>query len=241
MEPLRRPVAQPLHRQIRDLILERIQSGDWPPGTYLPSESRLAEDYAVALGTIRKALLDLAQEGIVLRRQGKGTVVASHDGDETLFRFLNLRRADGSRVRPESRVLSVARGRATPEETATLRLGAEAQVIRIARVREVDGRAVIHERVTIDADRFAGLEARAEVLPNTLYQLYQRGYGQTVHQAEEALTALPADPDVAEALGIAPGTPCLHIRRIASDYQGQPLELRVSVIVTDGLYYTCTL
>ncbi|MFN3824457.1 MAG: GntR family transcriptional regulator [Pseudorhodobacter sp.] len=241
MEPMRRPVSQPLHRQIRDLLLGRIQSGDWPPGTYLPSESRLAEDYAVALGTIRKALLDLAQEGIVLRRQGKGTVVASHDGDETLFRFLNLRRADGSRVRPESRVLSVSRGTATEAEFTVLRLNPDAQVIRIARVREVDGRAVIHERVSIGADRFAGLEARADVLPNTLYQLYQRGYGQTVHQAEEALTALPADAEVAAALGITPGAPCLNIRRIASDYQGQPLELRVSVIVTDALYYACTL
>lgn len=241
MEPMRRPLAQPLHRQVRDMILDRIQSGDWPPGTYLPSEAKLAEDYAVAVGTLRKALLDLAQEGVVLRRQGKGTVVATHDGDETLFRFLNLFRADGSRVRPESRVLSVGRLEADDDSAAALRLAPRAPVFRISRIREVDGRPMIFEVITLCATRFAGIDARADVLPNTLYQLYQRGYGQTVHQAQEDLTAIGASAEIAAALSIPPGAPCLCIRRIAQDYHGNPLELRVSVLVTDRISYRCAL
>src|SRR6056297_1884889 len=111
-----RPVAQPLHRQLRDLMLARIESGEWSPGTFLPSETRLAEEYGVAVGTLRKALLDMAAEGLVLRRQGKGTVVSSHDSDAVLFRFFNLRRADGTTFHPESRVLNRARRAATHAE-----------------------------------------------------------------------------------------------------------------------------
>jgi GntR family transcriptional regulator len=63
MSEVSRPIALPLHRQLRDLMIARIDSGEWSPGTYLPSETRLAEEYGVSVGTLRKALLDLAQEG----------------------------------------------------------------------------------------------------------------------------------------------------------------------------------
>ena len=241
MTPQRRPVAQPLHRQIHGLILERIDAGEWPPGTYLPSETRLAGEYGVSVGTLRKALQDLAQEGVVQRRQGRGTVVATHDGDEVLFRFLNLRRADGSRVRPESRVLDRGRRPASAAERAELDLGDGAEVIHVERLREIDGRAVIHETIALPAARFAALADTPATLPNTLYQLYQRDFAATIHQAEERLTAIAAPAREAALLELAPGTPMLRILRIAADYQGHPLERRLSCFATEGLYYPARL
>ena len=239
--PGRRPVAQPLHRQLRGLILERIEAGDWAPGTYLPAETRLAEDYGVSVGTLRKALQDLAIEGILIRRQGRGTVVASHEGDEALFRFLNLRRADGSRVRPESRVLARARRPATAAEAADLGLAAGDPVVSIRRIREVGGTPAIFEEIAVSAARFPGLEDRPEPLPNTLYHLYQRSHAATVHQAEEALAAVAAGAEAAAALGLPPGAPVLQVLRVAADYQGTPLERRLSLIRTDDLRYICRL
>jgi GntR family transcriptional regulator len=233
----RRPVPQPLHRQLRDLMMARIESGEWSPGTYLPPETRLAWDYGVAVGTLRKALLDLVAEGVLQRRQGKGTVVASHDSDAALFRFFNLRRADGSMVRPESRVLSRLRRPVEPEEAQALGLASDAEAVEITRIRDGDGRPIVYERITLDAARFGGLETAPDPLPNTLYQLYQTRFGATVHRAEEALTADAATGRCAAALGLAPGAPVLRIRRLALDYGRAPLELRLSWVHTAALHY----
>lgn len=237
MTEVSRPIALPLHRQLRDLMIARINAGEWSPGTYLPSETRLAEDYGVSVGTLRKALLDLAQEGIVARRQGKGTVVTSHDSDAVLFRFFNLRRPDGSTLRPESRVLNrLCRPATAPERTA-LGLAPGARVIAIERVREADGVPIMHEVIALDAERFAGLEREPELLPNTLYQLYQKHFGATVHLARERITAETAPPASAAELGLAPSHPVLKIARVAVDFSGKPLEYRVSWVSTEGLHY----
>ncbi len=232
-----RPLSQPLHRQLRDLMMARVEAGEWSPGTYLPSESRLAEEYGVAVGTLRKALLDMAAEGVVVRRQGKGTVVASHDSDAVLFRFFNLRRADGSTLRPESRVLSRIRRAAHADEAQALALDAQADVICITRVREGDGTPIIYEHIVLSAARFGALEHSPDLLPNTLYQLYQTEYGATVHRAREQVTAARAQGVCAQELALPDGAPLLHIRRIALDYSEAPLELRLSWVNTDALHY----
>lgn len=232
-----RPVSQPLHRQLRDLMLARIETGEWSPGTFLPSETRLAEEYGVAVGTLRKALLDLAAEGVVFRRQGKGTVVASHDSDAVLFRFFNLRRADGTVFQPESRVLSRTRRRATKAEVNALGLDAGAEVICITRVRDGDGQPVIYEHIILDAARFGRLEHAPDPLPNTLYQLYQRDFGATVHRALEKLTTATASPACARELGLPAGAALLRVDRLAVDYSTAPIELRQSFINTARVHY----
>lgn len=240
-DPAPRPTAQPLHRQLRDLMMARIDAGEWSPGTYLPPETRLADDYGVAVGTLRKALLDMAAEGLVVRRQGKGTVVASHDSDAVLFRFFSLRRADGSTLRPESRVLSRVRRAATAPEAQALGLGTGAAVICIARVREGDGTPVIYEHILLDAARFGALEHAPALLPNTLYQLYQTDFAATVHRAREQITAASATGACATELGVPPGAPLLRIHRVALDYSGAPIELRLSWVSTARLHYSAEL
>lgn len=236
-----RPIALPLHRQLRDLMVARIDSGEWSPGTYLPSETRLADEYGVAVGTLRKALLDLAAEGVVQRRQGKGTVVASHDSDQVLFRFFNMRRADGSMLRPESRVLERFRRPAEADEAAALGLVAGDAALCITRVRDGDGMPFVFEHIVLDAARFGALEAAPDPLPNTLYQLYQSQFGATVHRASEAVTAAAASGACAGELGVRAGAPLLLIRRIAYDFNGSPIELRTSWVNTEALHYRAEL
>jgi GntR family transcriptional regulator len=235
-----RPIAQPLHRQLRDLMMARIERGEWSPGTYLPPETRLAEEYGVAVGTLRKALLDLAAEGIVARRQGKGTVVTSHDSDAVLFRFFNLRRRDGTTLHPESRVLSRVQRAATEAEAQALSLGQGAQVICITRVRDGDGTPILYEHIVLAAARFGRLLTAPEILPNTLYQLYQTEFAATVHRAREQLTIDKAEPTCAVHLDVAPNSSLLHIRRIALDYNDAPIELRLSWVNTSLVVYEAT-
>ncbi|MCI0511192.1 MULTISPECIES: GntR family transcriptional regulator [Chromohalobacter] len=235
------PTFQPLYKQIKDLLLERIASGEWPPGTFIPSEAALAASYNVSVGTLRKALDELVSDSVVVRRQGKGTAVATHDADRALFRFFNVVRRDGERSLPVSRVLSRQRRRATTVERDALELSDRADVIHIRRVRELAGSPTLLEDIVLDAATFADLASQPEILPNTLYQLYQHQYGATVAHADERLVAVKAGEQDAAHLGVELGEPLIEIRRVARDYQDTPIELRVSRLTTREYCYTSRL
>lgn len=227
----------PLYQQIKAALLGRVVSGEWAPGTFIPSESALAKEYAVSVGTLRKALDTLASDQVVIRHHGKGTVVATHDTDRSLFQFFHLVRLDGKRSLPASRVLLRKQRAATSEEVKILALEAGEKVIHIKRVRDLDGHPTLLEDVVVSARFFSGLEIAPLPLPNTLYQLYERQFGCSVANAEERLSAVAANEKDEIHLEVKKGTPLLEIRRIAKDLQGKPVEWRVSRCETSQYCY----
>ena len=88
--PAGSPTFSPLYRQIKSLMLQALDSGEWRPGEAIPSETELAVRFSVSQGTVRKAIDEMAAENLLLRRQGKGTFVASHNDPRAFFRFLRL-------------------------------------------------------------------------------------------------------------------------------------------------------
>lgn len=223
-----KPSYRPLYQQIKEALLARIVSGEWPPGTFIPSESALSQEYGVSVGTLRKAVDALASDHVVIRHQGKGTVVATHDSDRSLFQFFHLMRLDGTRSLPVSRVLQRERRLATMDEAEVLGLAEGSVVVHIRRVRELDEMPALLEDLVVDAARFPALEVEPQTLPNTLYQLYQQRFGQSVARAEERLFAVAAGVQEQKHLGVLLGSPLLEIRRIARGLQGEALEYRVS-------------
>lgn len=231
------PTYRPLYQQIKEALLARVVAGEWSPGTFIPSESALAEQYGVSVGTLRKALDALANDKVVIRYQGKGTAVATHDSDRSLFQFFRLIGLDGSRCLPISRVLTRERRVATREEADVLGLVAGEEVVHIRRIRELDDRPALLEDLVVSATRFAGLEQEPVPLPNTLYHLYQQRFGHSVAHAEERIFAIAADAQDQAHLGVEIGSPLLEIRRIAKDLQDTPLEYRVSRCETEHHCY----
>ena len=148
------PSYRPLYQQIKEALLARIVSGDWPPGTFIPSESALSKEYGVSVGTLRKALDVLANELVVIRHQGKGTVVATHDSDRSLFQFFHLVGNDGKHSLPASRVLVRERRRARVEEAKILMLKPREQIVYIQRVRDLDDKPALLESVLVSEERF---------------------------------------------------------------------------------------
>lgn len=227
----------PLWRRAREAILDRIVAGDYGAGAMLPSETELGAELGVSQGTARKALAELERSGVVERRQGRGTFVAVTTPERALFHFFRLRRPDGTRVTPELKRESLRRRRASPRERAVFGEGA---VFEIARLRCVEGRPLVREKLTLPVALFPGLTERAP-LPNTLYAFYQRVYGIAVTQAEEALSAAAAEgPDI-DALGVTEGAPLLQVERRALDISDRVVELRLSRYRTDGLRYAVKL
>src|SRR5437868_8965704 len=109
------PSFSPLYQQIKSLILQSLHAGEWRPGEPIPSEIDLAARYKVSQGTVRKAIDELAAENLVVRRQGKGTFVATHNEDRAQFRFLRLLADDGAEHPHVSRLLECRRLRAPAE------------------------------------------------------------------------------------------------------------------------------
>lgn len=228
--------AGPLYAQVIELLTARLASGAWQPGEMIPGESRLASELRVSQGTVRKALDELVARNLLVRQQGVGTFVAVHDTHRALFHFFNLVAADGEKVLPDSEVIRTTTPRATREESRRLRIAAQARVVRIERLRRLSGQPTIVETVSLDAQRFPGL-ARLKTIPNTLYELYQRDYGVTIHRAEEQLTAEAAGARDAELLGCSDGHPLLKIVRVAWGLDAVPIELRVSRCLTTRHHY----
>lgn len=230
------PRAQPLYAQVKALMMRRLIAGQWRPGEMLPSEFQLADNFGVSQGTVRKALDELAAENVVVRRQGRGTFVAEHDDHRALFHFFHLVGPDGKRRLPKSHLISVRKGLAGRMEAGRLGIGRGTPVIRIRRVRSLDGRPAIAETIAVPQKLFPDLADIREV-PNTLYDLYERRYGITIARAVERLAAVAADEPDAKLLEVAPGAPLLEIDRTALALDGKPVEWRVSRCVTATHHY----
>jgi len=230
------PRAQPLYAQVKALIMQRLIANRWRPGEMLPSEFQLADEFGVSQGTVRKALDALAAENVVVRRQGRGTFVAEHDDHRALFHFFHLVGPDGERRLPVSRLISVRKGLAGRREAERLDIGRGETVVRIRRIRLLEGRPAISETIALPHALFADL-ADIRDLPNTLYDLYERRYGVTIAHAVERLAAVAADEREAKFLDISPGTPLLEIDRTAHALDGSPVEWRVSRCLTSTHQY----
>lgn len=236
------PGFRPLYAQIKELFMQRLASGGWRPGELLPSEFKLAREYRVSQGTVRKALEEMAAQNLLVRQQGKGTFVATHTADRALFHFFHLVGDNGVREYPDGVLLSCREAAANGRERKLLSLPPRATVIRITRIRSLGGRPGIVERIAVPAALFPGLahHGRGE-LPNTLYQYYEQNYGITITQAVERIRAVAAGSSEARHLGLKPGTPLLEIDRIAMNLDKRPIEWRVSRCDTRRHHYLATL
>ncbi len=243
-----RPIApeaagMPLYRVVKRALLRAIEGGELPPGEALPAEPALAGAFGIAVGTLRHAVDELVAEHILVRRQGRGTFVATHDADRFLFQFFHVERSDGRREVPQVELLDFARERLEDESAAAaLGLHAGDPAIRFENRLRLQGRPVVHDRITLPALLFKGLtEKRLRERPGTIYQLWQTDFGITVVRALERARAVAADRNVARVLGIAPATPVLQVRRSALTFGDKPVEYRVSTIHTAVHEYVQTL
>jgi GntR family transcriptional regulator len=228
--------GRPLYAQVRERLVERIRSGEWRPGQIIPNEFEIAAEFGVSQGTARKAISELAAEGLVLRRQGRGTFVVEHTPAHVLFRFFNLFDDAGVAVIPDSRDARSSLVQADSDERRALGLDQTAQVIRITRTRTRNGTPFIRETITLPEALFPGLVDRPEVA-NTLYDLFQKEYGILVMRTDDRLSAIAADAEMATALAIPPGTPLLRIARTAFALDDTPVEWRVSLCHLDRAHY----
>ena len=228
----------PLYKEVKRLLTQSLAAGEWQAGVALPSETRLGERYRVSIGTVRKAIDELVAERILVRHQGRGTYVASHNARRMLFHFFHIVPAGGGKEQPETELLSFERAKADADSAARLNIAPGAPVFRIRNLLRLAGKPVVLDEITLPAERFPRLSEKVfRERDSTIYQLYQERYGINVVRSAERLGAALADRSSAKLLGIAAGAPLLRIRRTALTYHNAPVELRTSLVNTAAHEY----
>lgn len=227
------PTFSPLYRQIKALILQALDAGEWRPGEAIPSETELAGRFNVSQGTVRKAIDEMAAENLLVRRQGKGTFVATHSDPRAFFRFLRLVPINGGIEQSNSVPLECWRAKAGPEAARVLDLKLGDSIIVVRRVLEFADKPTVVDEIYLPGEVFSGLSL--EVLKDhqgSLYSLFESRFGVRMIRAVERIRAVAADRSSADLLRVKEGSPLLSVERISYTYGDRPVEWR------RGLYST---
>jgi len=235
------PAFSPLYQQIKALLLQSLQAGEWKPGEAIPSEMELAARYRVSQGTVRKAIDELAADNLLVRRQGKGTFVATHAEQHVQYRFLKLVPDSGdldTEGPAERHILECRRTRATAEIARSLRLRSGDAAVQVRRVLSFGGVPTILEDLWLPGVPFKGLTAEQMAdYPGPTYAMFEVEFGVRMVRAEEKIRAVAADAQQAKLLAVAPGTPLLSVERVAYTYNDLPMELRRGLYRTGDRHY----
>ena len=228
----------PLYKEVKIRITRSLVAGEWRPGEAIPSESRLAELFNVSIGTVRKAIDELVAERILLRQQGRGTFVATHTEDRTLFYFFHIVGKDGSRELPVTEMLSFRKGKAGAADEASLKIARGARIFHIQNMLKLAGKPVIIDEMSVSGALFPDLDENIfGKRDGTIYGLYQARYGTNVIRISERLSAATPAPPIAALLHMRATAPALVIRRVAYTYNDIPVEYRVSWVNTENHEY----
>ena len=232
------PAFTPLYQQIKGLLTRSLQSGEWKPGEAIPSEMDLAGRFKVSQGTVRKAIDELATENLLVRRQGKGTFVATHAEAQTQYRFLRLTPDDGRSARLQRRLLGCSRLRAPKEDAQVLGLKSGATLVQVRRLLLDGEQPVVLDDIFLPGALFKGLTAeRMRSYVGPMYRLFEAEFGVRMIRAEEKIRAVAADAAQALVLDVPPGAPLLSVERLSYTYGDRPVELRRGLYRTDHFHY----
>ncbi|MCC7039323.1 MAG: GntR family transcriptional regulator [Burkholderiales bacterium] len=233
------PSFAPLYLQIKQLLERSLEQREWQPGEAIPSEMDLARRYAVSQGTVRKAIDALAADNLVVRRQGKGTFVATHTEEPaSLFRFLRIQPDEGAPVAPVSRLLDVRRGKPAADVARLLALKPGEGVLTLHRVLEFAATPVVLDEISLPAALFRGFtRARYDAYRGSMYGFFESEFGVRMLKAREKIRAVAADAATAQILGTAVGAPLLAVDRVTLTFGERPVEVRRGLCVTREHHY----
>ena len=228
----------PLYQQIKTLLLENLKAAIWKPGEPIPSEMELAARFGVSQGTVRKAIDALTTENLLIRRQGKGTFVATHHEARAQFRFLRLVPDQGVPHYPENRILEVKSVKAPSDVASALGLRSGSATIFLRRVQSFAGVPTILDELWLPGTIFKGLTyERLVAYRGPMYGLFETEFATHMIRATEKIRAVCADRMTAELLEVKIGAPLMSVERVSFTFGDKPVELRRGLYSTSAHHY----
>jgi GntR family transcriptional regulator len=218
----------------------RVVSGEWPPGTAIPSEQTLAAEHGVALGTMRRALELLAAQGLVERVHGRGTFVRAGLTGATMMRFFRFGHATGEV--PASRIVSSQVVQLPAEPARALGVAKGGAALKLRRVRSLGGEPCLVEEIWLPLPAFDALaQSDPREWGDLLYPLFAERCGIHVHRAVDEIRFDALGAADARVLGLAPGHPCAKVVRQSFDVSGRCIEHRISRGDAHAFHYTVSI
>ena len=243
MAPIRLVASEPGQSRYAALaaaLRQRIVAAEWPPGSALPAELSLAAEHGVALGTMRRALDLLAEQGLVERVHGRGTFVRQGLAGAPMLRFFRFGAQDGGT--PQSRILARDTLAAPAEVAHRLGLGPGEQVLRLKRLRSVAAQPVLHEELWLPLPAFAALQdGDPAQWGDLLYPLFAERCGVHVQRAVDSISFGQLGSVHARALRLPAGHPCARVQRQAYDLAGRCVEWRTTLGDANAFHYTVSI
>jgi GntR family transcriptional regulator len=221
---LQRQAPDPLYVQLRDSLTADIRAGRYITNQRLPSERDLSEHFQVSRMTARQALLELARDGVIYTRSGKGTFVAGPKIDQqlrTLTSFSHDVVARGGH--PASQVLEAGTMPAPAEAASALRLEPGAEIVRLTRLRLADNLPLCIEIAHLPLALCPNLLAH-DFARESLYAVLQNDYGLALAQAEQTIEAGLAGPRELDLLRLVAPAAVLRIQRTTLSTTGVAVE-----------------
>ena len=231
----------PLYHQVKESLRERIEAGEWPPGSRIPTEKELAAEYGVSQITVRQALARLATEGLVERCQGRGTFVSQPSVVQDILDLGGFSAAlASSGVEIETQLLGATVVAASEGVARHLKVAQGAPVIEVRRVRLTGGVPISLQTSYMPSELCHPILDR-DLAHESLFSLLTEVCGLELVRAEEVLSAITVDEYEAKVLLVAPGSPAFLVRRTTFDRNGTPVEFVKSVLRGDKCKFTAAL
>lgn len=220
----------------------RIVAGEWPPGSAIPAEQTLAGQHGVALGTMRRALDLLAEQGLVERIHGRGTFVRQGLSGAPMLRFFRFGEGAGGGEAPLSRIVSRDVLTATADVARVLGCGPGERALRLKRLRSVGGQPALFEEIWLPLPLFDALaDSDTAAWGDLLYPLFAEHCGVYVHRAVDTITFTSLAAAPARALRLPAGHPAARVQRQAYDVAGRCIEWRSTLGDANAFHYTVSI
>ena len=217
------------YQGLASVFRDKVESGGWQIAEAIPSEASLAKQYGVAVGTIRQAIAQLADDGVLVKRHGKSTVVSSGLNGQSMLRFFRYQLDGEEQLSPQAKVLDLKEV-SLDKEIAKLTGWSCKSLLKIHRIRLVKGRPLLYETIYLPLPKFkklAGLKPKD--FEDLFYPMYTRTCGVAVIKAKDQIGFELMKKVDAKALAMKEGHPAVRVNRIAFDLTGKPVEFRSSV------------
>jgi len=214
----------PIYQQLYEILRGKIVRGEWQPGTLLPSETELIEQYSVSRVTARQALDALVQEGLIHRQRGRGSFVSHPTVEQALTRLISF--TDDMRQRgftPGTNVLEAGLMAAPPDIAARLSIQPGEEMVRLVRLRLADGEPMSVEETHLVHRYCPGL-LELDYRSQPLREILERRYGIRWSRARQQMQAINATPEQARILSVKRGAALLYIERVSYSMEEIPVE-----------------
>ena len=226
---LQAPSARsPRYWVIAEALRHRIQDGKLPPHSQLPAETELAEEFGVARMTLRRALNELVEAGLLYRVHGRGTFVADGTIQQDLNRLTSFSEEMAAQgLSAESKVLSMETIEPPRDVASRLGLTAGEQVHKLMRLRQVDGHPVGLQVSFLPVRLLPGFKPEI-LVGGSIYRTIEERYKLVIGRGEQVIQAVAPSATEVRLLGIAPHVPVLKIARTTYLQDGRPVEFAVA-------------